>query len=86
MFITSIDIRREGYYGAGYGRPDPAKPFNATIEVHGANGKVELKLSPDMSKRIVAIVADEVAAAGRATAEAMTAECLTATALPSKAA
>jgi hypothetical protein len=73
MFVTSISIRREGYFGTGYGKADPAKPFNATIELHGQHGKVELVVSPAMSARIVEIVADEVAAAGRATAEAMTA-------------
>jgi hypothetical protein len=35
-----------------------------------------------MSDRIVALVAEEVAAAGRATAEAMTADVLTVAALP----
>jgi hypothetical protein len=82
MFVTSISIRRDGYYGASYGKPDPAKPFRTTIEVLGNHGKIELELSPDMSRRIVDIVADEVAAAGRATAEAMTAECITCSALP----
>jgi hypothetical protein len=86
MFVTSISVRRDGYYGAGYGKPDPSKPFKATVEVHGQHGKIELVLDPDMSKRIVALIADEVAAAGRATAEAMTADVLTAKALPAKAA
>lgn len=80
MFVKSISIRREDDYG--YSRLDPSKPFAATIEVEGSHGKVELKLSPDMSARIVEIVADEVAAAGRATAEAMTAACFTVAALP----
>ncbi len=79
MFVTSINVRREGYYGAGYGKADPNKPFAATIELHGQHGKVELQLSPEMSQRIVAIIADEVAAAGRATAEALTANFLEAT-------
>jgi hypothetical protein len=83
MFVNSISIRREGYYGGGYGsRADQTKPFNATIEVQGQHGKVELTLSPDMSQRIVAIISEEVAAAGRATAEAMTASCLTALPAP----
>jgi hypothetical protein len=84
MFVTSISIRRDGYYGGGIGMTDPSKSFLATVEVHGQHGKVELVLDKAMSNRIVAIIADEVAAAGRATAEAMTAECLTAKALPSK--
>ena len=75
MFISTISIRREGHYS--YAAPDPAKPFLATIEVHGEHSKTELRLSPEMSRRIVEIIADEVAAAGRATAEAMTAEIIT---------
>lgn len=82
MFVTQINVRREGYYGTGYSQPDPAKPFHATVELHGSRGKIELNLDPDMSKRIVDIIADEVAAAGRATAEAMTADILSAKALP----
>ncbi len=81
MFVNSISIRREGYYGS-FGKPDPTKPFTATIEVEGQQGKVELNLSAAMSEKIVAIIADEVAAAGRAAAEAMVASCLTAQATP----
>lgn len=77
MFVTSISIRREGYYGPGYGKAEPNKPFNCTVEVHGQRGKVELNLEPEMSKRIVEIIADEIAAAGRATAEALTANIIT---------
>lgn len=80
MFVTRISIHREGWSGYGYSKPDPTKPFRATIEVQGQSGKVELNLSQELSDRIVAIIADEVAAAGRATAEAMTAEVLSATA------
>ncbi len=76
MFVTSINVRREGYYGSNYGKADPKKPFNATIELHGQHGKVELNLSQDMSQRIVAILADEIAAAGKATAEALTSNFL----------
>lgn len=82
MFVNAISIRREGYYGYGSGRADPTKPLLATIEVQGQSGKVELILSPEMSQRIVAIIAEEVAAAGRATAEAMTADVLSVAALP----
>lgn len=82
MFVTQIAVRRDGYYGSyGGGKADPSKPFHATIEVLGQSGKIELNLSPEMSQRIVAIIAEEVAAAGRATAEAMTAEVLNVAAL-----
>jgi len=84
MFVTRISITRDGYYGAGYGKADPSKPFNATIELHGKQGKVELVVSPSMSARIVEIVADEVVAAGRATAEALTASFIASNAIESK--
>ena len=77
MFVNSISIRRDGYLG--YGKPDHSPPLKATIEVEGQHGKVELNLSADLSKRVVEIIADEIAAAGRATAEALTASCLNAT-------
>ncbi len=79
MFVTSVSIRREGYYGAGYGsKADPSKPFKATIEVHGKHGKVELTVSPELSAQIVAIVADQIVAAGKATADAMVASFIAA--------
>lgn len=83
MIVRSINVRREGDLYSGYGKVDASKPFIAAIEVCGQHGKVELTLSTDLSKRIVEIIAEEVAAAGRATAEAMTAECLNVVALPS---
>ena len=79
MIVRSINIRREGDFG--YGAIDVSKLFHATIQVEGMAGKVELNLSAEMSRRIIAIIADEVAAAGRATAVAMTAEILTVAAI-----
>lgn len=81
MFVRTINISRDGDYGS-YGRVDPTKPLLASITIDGQHGEVKLRLSPEMSKRIVEIVADEVAAAGRATAEAMVADVLTVKALP----
>lgn len=80
MFLSRLTVTREGYYS--YNAPDPKKPLVATIEVIGKSGKVELNLSPELSKKIVAIVAEEVAAAGRATAEMMTADAMAVAALP----
>lgn len=80
MFVRSISIARENDYG--FGAADPSKPFRAKIKVAGAHGEMDLLLSPEMSQRVVEIVADEIAAAGRAAAEAMTAEVLTVAALP----
>lgn len=82
MFIGRVEISREGYIGAMYGAPNPDKPFLARIEVHGSHTKTEMMLSPELSRRIVEIVADEIVAAGRATAEAMTTEAMSVVALP----
>jgi hypothetical protein len=75
MFVTRVSIHREGYSYV-YGRPDPTKPFRATVEIHGENGKVELNLPADASDKIVALISEEIAAAGRRTAEMLTASAL----------
>jgi hypothetical protein len=85
MFIGRVEISREGYIGNGYGKADPSKPFLAKIEVFGTRTKTEMVLSPELSARVVALVADEIAAAGRATADAMVAEAMDVTALPAPA-
>lgn len=83
MFVRSVSISREGDWDSDYGpAPNLSKPFLATIKVHGQNGEVKPNLSPDLSTKIMAIIAEEVAAAGRATAEAMTAETFNVVALP----
>jgi hypothetical protein len=76
VFVNRISITREGFYG--YGKSDPSKPLRTTIEVEGQHGKIELNLSPELSDRVVKIVAEEIAAAGRETAAALTAQCLSA--------
>ncbi len=82
MFIGRVEISRVGYIGHGYGHPDASKPFLAKIEVFGTNTKTELLLSEELSRRVVEIVADEIAASGRATAEALVAEAMMVSALP----
>ena len=74
MIVRFISIRRENDWGSHHSSVDLTKPMRATIEVQGTTGKVELFLSEELSRRVVEIIADEIAAAGRATAEAMTAE------------
>lgn len=74
MFITSINITRDGYYG--YGKHDPSKPLRATVAVEGQHGKVELNLSPEASNRMVALIADEIVSATSATAALMTSSVL----------
>jgi hypothetical protein len=78
MFLGKLQITREGYYGRSIGgRADPNKPLRATVEIIGANGTTELDLGPEASARLIACIADELLAASKATAEAMTAEILT---------
>lgn len=77
MYVNAISVRREGYYGSGY-RSDPSKPLRCTVEVQGESGKTELNLSPEASNRIVALIADELAASARAVAKAMTASFINA--------
>lgn len=77
MFIGRVTIAREGYIGYQYEAPKVDKPFRATVEVHGNSNKTQLNLSPELSARIMAVIADEIVAAARATAEAMVADALT---------
>lgn len=84
MFVTSINIRRDGYYVYSAKKPDPNSRFRASIELHGQNGKIELDLSEELSQRIVDVIADEIVKAGRETAEALTAECIESTNTPAR--
>ena len=80
MFVRSITISRENDWG--HGPIDASKPMLAKIKVQNIHGEIVLALSPEVSQRVLGLIAEEVAAAGRATAEAMTAEILTHAALP----
>lgn len=77
-FVAAISIRRDGYYSSYSGSADPTKPLRCTVETIGDLGKVELNLGPEASSRIVALIAEELAASARATAEAMTASFINA--------
>lgn len=79
MILKSISVRRTTKYG--FETPTGSEPFAATVEMISPNGEVKLNLDPEMSRRIVEVVADEVAKAGRATADAMVADVLTGQAL-----
>jgi hypothetical protein len=84
MIIRSVHIDRKGQYS--FEPVNQSIPFIATIMLDGKSGKIELLLSEELSRRIMEVVADEVVAASRATAEAMTAEILDVAALPAPAA
>lgn len=77
MHVQRISIIREGHYL--YGDPsDPSKPLRATVEVCGAEGKTEINLGPEASDRLVALIAEELAASAKAVAEVMTAKFISA--------
>lgn len=71
MNIKSIQIRRKDFWDS-----KPKGPFVAQIEVAGPLGEVKLNIDEEMLKPIMAILADAITAAGRATAEAMTADVI----------
>lgn len=83
MIIRAITVRRAGRYGA-YGPTSEADPFEVAIEAVLPSGEIKLKLSPDLSQRVVELIADEVAEAGRRTAEAMVAQALQTQAIEAK--
>ncbi len=82
MILKSLTVRRQGDYYGSYRKVKASAPFEATIEVQGERGEVKLNLSADLSRRIVEIVADEAASAGRETAKMMTADAMDVKALP----
>lgn len=73
MYLKAISITREGWYPGAYHKADPSKPMRCTVEVEGPLGKTELNLPPEVSDRIVALIAEELAAEARKVAQAMTA-------------
>lgn len=79
MNLKTLHVARDGYYG--FGKLDPTKPFICSVEVEGPLGNVKLNLPAEVSQRVVSLIAEEIAAAGRATAEMMTASVLDGTAL-----
>lgn len=84
MFLAALSITREGYYSGSHRSADPSKPLRAVVEIIGAQGKTELNLPPETSAKIIALIADELAASARAVAENMTAQFVQAVA-PTKA-
>jgi hypothetical protein len=72
MNVRSISVRRADDWG--HGPVNLTKPFIASIVVEGTTSKVELILSAEVSERVVRLIAEEVAEAGRVTAQAMVAE------------
>jgi hypothetical protein len=74
MNLKAVSITRDGSYYGSYQKVDPTKPLRCTVEVEGPMGKTELNLPPETGDRIVALIADELAAQSRQVAEAMTAQ------------
>jgi len=71
MHICSIKITRAGHFGYIGEKIDPSKPFICVVETESKDGKMELRLSPDLSHRILEIISEELAVSARETAEAM---------------
>lgn len=73
MHIRSIKITRLGHYGFTGEKLDVTKPFQCTVETESTDGKMELILSSALSQRVLEIVAEELAACAKETAENMVA-------------
>ena len=80
MHIRSVHITRKGHYNYAGEKLDVSQPFLCTVETQSAEGKMELVLSPHLSERILEIIAEELAASARETAEAMVASVFTSSA------
>jgi hypothetical protein len=78
MFLARLLVTREGYHGNGtyygLGKKIEDQPLVATVEIIGAHGKTEIRLSEEASDKVIAIMAEELAAQARAVADAMTAD------------
>lgn len=81
MFVREITIKREGDYG--FNTVNPSKPMIAKIKVEGQSIETMIVLSEAVSTRVLQIIADEVAAAGRVVAQSMVAGLFEQLALPS---
>lgn len=72
MQVNRVSLARAGYYGqANYRKSDH---FNCTVEVVGDTGKIELAIPPEISVQIMAVIAEQIAEAGRAVADMMVAD------------
>lgn len=80
MHIRSVKITRKDHFGYAGEKLNPSKPFVCAVETESENGKMELMLSPHLSERILEIIAEELAASARETAEAMVASVFTSSA------
>lgn len=80
MHLKAISIVREGCYYGSHSKVDPSKPLRCTVEVEGPLGKTEMNLPPEVSDRIVSLVAEELAEQTKRIAEAMTTQFIDAAA------
>jgi hypothetical protein len=78
MILESLTVRRSRY------STDDAPHrwvVGGNVEFSGETGKIELALNDDTSRRILAIVAEQLVETSRALAENMSAEIITGVAL-----
>ena len=79
MYLSRLTIERVGKYG----RSDSAgDPLVATVKVANDVGDQTIRLSDECSRRVLAIIADELVAAVRQTAQIVASDIVTALPAP----
>jgi hypothetical protein len=70
IVLKSLTIRDSNYY------TNEAPNYTGELEFRGATGDIKLKLTADLSKRILAVVGDSMVESTKALATSLTAEIL----------
>ena len=78
MILENLVIARRNSWENGIG------DFRGTLRIKGANGTIELAVDDEVSKRILAVVADSLVIAAKDIAQNLTAEVFTQPSLESK--
>lgn len=74
MHVASVKLIREGAYGYDNEKIDSTKPFVCTVEIVGVTGKHTIHIGADVSKAIMALIAEQLATEGRRVADMMQAQ------------
>jgi hypothetical protein len=78
MKIASLNISERQTYEPGY-RPNA---YKATIKYKGNYGEVTVNLTPDLTTKVMRVIADELVAASKEIANDLTKEIIEHAALP----
>lgn len=75
LVLKSLSIRDTSYYSY---TPSSSAPITyvGELEFRGSNGEVKLKLNEDLSKKILAVVADSMVESTKELARGLTAEII----------